>query len=371
MTISNRLWSAKVRNLTPYVPGEQPKQDNLCKLNTNENPFPPSPAVKTAIAKVLGEDSDVLRLYPEPESDTLRDEIVRYYGQFYPHLSRDHVFVGNGSDEVLALIFSCFFVKDRPILMPDISYSFYPVYAQAYSITTQSIPLKADFSMDTDDYRIPCGGIILANPNAPTGILLGLDKIRKLASEHPNSVIVIDEAYIDYADEPQSASAIALIAECDNVIVTQTFSKSRSLAGMRVGMAFACPSLIAGLTTLKNSFNSYPLDRVAQAAAMASIADGEYFEEKRLAVIHLRNKLERSLTGLGFEVLPSATNFLFAKPVHKSLSAKEIADKLREKGVIVRHFDTPRIKDYLRITVGTTEQHIRLIQCLQEIMWFS
>lgn len=371
MTISNRLWSAKVRNLTPYVPGEQPKHDNLCKLNTNENPFPPSPKVATAITEVLAETGDKLRLYPEPESDSLRDEIVRYYGQFYPTLTRENVFVGNGSDEVLALIFACFFVKDRPILMPDISYSFYPVYAQTYSIATQIIPLKSDFSIDTDDYRMPCGGIILANPNAPTGILLGLDKIRKLASEHPNSVIVIDEAYIDYADEPQTASAIALVSQFDNVIVTQTFSKSRSLAGMRVGMAFACPSLIAGLTTLKNSFNSYPLDRVAQAAAMASIADGEYFEEKRLAVIHLRNKLERSLIGLGFEILPSSANFLFAKPIHKSLSAKEIAEKLREKGVIVRHFDKPRIKDYLRITVGTTEQHIRLIQCLQEIMWFS
>lgn len=371
MTINNRLWSAKVRNLNPYVPGEQSKQENLCKLNTNENPFAPSPKAIDAMRKLLADDGSALRLYPEPESTTLRDEIVKYYSQYYQGFTHDNVFVGNGSDEVLALIFSCFFVKDRPLLMPDISYSFYPVYAQHYSITTQSIPLKADFSIDTDDYRMPCGGIILANPNAPTGILLGLDKIRKLASEHPNSVIVIDEAYIDYADEPKAMSAMGLIHEFDNIVVVQTFSKSRALAGLRVGMAFACPSLITALTILKNSFNSYPLDVVAQTGAAASIADVQYFEEKRLEVIHLRNKLEKSLTALGFEVLPSATNFIFAKPNHKSLSAQDIANKLREQGILIRHFNHARIKDYLRITVGTAEQNLRLIQALQELIWFA
>ena len=371
MTINNRLWSAKVRNLNPYVPGEQSKQENLCKLNTNENPFPPSPKAIKAMREALANSSDNLRLYPEPESITLRDEIVKYYNHYYPEMTHDNVFVGNGSDEVLALIFSCFFVKDRPLLMPDVSYSFYPVYAQHYGITTQSIPLKADFSIDTDDYRIPCGGIILANPNAPTSILLGLDKIRKLASEHPNSVIVIDEAYIDYADEPKNASAIGLIKEFDNIVVVQTFSKSRALAGLRVGMAFACPSLITALTILKNSFNSYPLDMLAQIGAAASIADSEYFEEKRLEVIHLRNKLEKSLTALGFEVLPSATNFVFVKPNHKTLNAQNIADKLREQGILVRHFSHVRTKDYLRITVGTAEQNLRLIQALQELVWFA
>lgn len=356
-----RLWSAKIRKLTPYVAGEQPKADNLCKLNTNENPFPPSPKAIQAMQSVLA-DGQTLRLYPDPESDELCQTLAQYHG-----LDRSQVFVGNGSDEVLAFIFACFFAKERPLLMPDISYSFYPVYAQTFEIQAQLIALKDDFSIDTDDYRMPSGGIILPNPNAPTGVLLGVDKIAKLAKEHPNSVIVVDEAYIDYADD-KTASAIALIHEFDNVLVTQTFSKSRALAGLRVGMAFGSAHLIAALSTYKNSFNSYPLDRLAQKGATASILDEAYFQEKRLAVINLRKELVSSLVALGFDVLPSSANFVFAKPNHATLSTQEIFEKLREQGVIVRHWDKPRIKEYLRITVGTDEQNARLIEVLSQIL---
>lgn len=361
--IDTRLWGAKIRKLTPYVAGEQPKINNLCKLNTNENPFPPSPKVVEAIRQTLANDGGALRLYPEPESDELCQVLADYHG-----LSREQVFVGNGSDEVLAFIFACFFVKERPLLMPDISYSFYPVYAQTFEVEACTIALKDDFSIDTDDYRMPCGGVILPNPNAPTGVLLPLENIRKLAGEHPNSVIVIDEAYIDYADDVKSASAISLIHEFDNIVVTQTFSKSRALAGLRVGAAFANPSLIAALSTYKNSFNSYPIDRLAQAGAVASMLDDEYFEQKRQEVITLRNDLSQSLTALGFEVLPSAANFVFAKPNHHSLSTQEIFEKLREQGVIVRHWNKPRIKDYLRITVGTQAQNTRLLDALRTIL---
>lgn len=355
-----RLWSAKIRKLTPYVAGEQPKTANVCKLNTNENPFPPSPNAIKAMQDVLAGGA-MLRLYPDPESDELRTALAQYHG-----LAREQVFVGNGSDEVLAFVFACFFIKDRPLLMPDISYSFYPVYAQTFGVDTQTIPLKDDFSIDVDDYRMPSGGIIIPNPNAPTGILLGLDGVAKLAKEHPNSVIVIDEAYIDYADK--SASAVSLIDEFDNLLVVQTFSKSRSLAGLRVGMAFGSANLISALSTYKNSFNSYPLDRLAQAGALASLQDDEYFEQQRQALIALRHELTAGLLALGFDVLPSSANFVFAKPNHATLSAQEIFEKLREQGVMVRHWDKPRIKDYLRITVGTDEQNARLIDALHKIL---
>ena len=360
--IDNRLWSAKARHLSPYVPGEQPQHDNLCKLNTNENPFPPSPAVAAAIAKLLAEQACELRLYPAPESDDLRSALAGLH-----NLDSNQVFVGNGSDEVLALIFASFFMKERPILAPDISYSFYPVYAQTFGVELVKIALEDDFSIDPDAYRQPCSGIIIANPNAPTGLLLGLDDIRKLADEHSNAVIVIDEAYIDFAstDEGQSVSAISLINEFDNLLVTQTFSKSRSLAGLRVGMAFSNPSLIEALTRMKNSFNSYPLDKLAQAGARASVLDHDYFEQTCQKVIDLRESLTSKLTDLGYQVLPSHANFIFARP--QDGNASEVADALREQGIIVRHFDKARISEYLRITIGTAAQHERLIEALTAI----
>ncbi|MBF2720832.1 histidinol-phosphate transaminase [Psychrobacter sp. NG254] len=363
--MDTRLWSSKARNLSPYVPGEQPEHDNLCKLNTNENPFPPSPKVAEAIAKVLVQQAEELRLYPAPESNELRAALAHSYD-----LDVNQVFVGNGSDEVLALIFASFFLKERPLLSPDIGYSFYPVYAQTFGIELIKIPLEEDFSIDPDTYRQPCSGIIIANPNAPTGLLLSLADIRKLASEHSNAVIVIDEAYIDFAqieegDIGAQVSAVSLINECDNVIVTQTFSKSRSLAGLRVGMAFGNASLIEALTRMKNSFNSYPLDKLAQAGATASVLDHEYFEQTRRQVIDLRTALTADLTELGYKVLPSHANFVFARP--RDGEAREVASTLREQGIIVRHFDKPRIAEYLRITIGTAEQNQRLIDALKEL----
>ena len=361
MSIDNRLWSAKAKSLSPYVPGEQPKHDNLVKLNTNENPYPPSPKAVMAMQAVLSDEARMLRLYPEPESDELCQALAGYYG-----LKPEEVFVGNGSDEVLALVFACFFTKERPLLMPDISYSFYPVYADTFGVTTHSIPLKDDFSIDVEDYHKPCDGVILANPNAPTGRLLSIEDIKKLIAMHPDAVVVVDEAYIDYADDVKEASAIRLIRQFDNLVVTQTFSKSRALAGLRVGMAFANPNLIAALTAMKNSFNSYPLDRIAQAGAKASVEDVTYFEDQRTKVIKLRQALTQDLQALGFTVLPSAANFVFATLA--AHDAAGISNRLRQEGVIVRHFKQPRIKDYLRISVGTQAQNERLIEVLTQIL---
>lgn len=362
--IDNRLWSNHIRHLTPYVPGEQPKHDNLCKLNTNENPFPPSPKVAAAIAHALASQADSLRLYPAPESDQLREIMAEVY-QVQPN----QIFVGNGSDEVLAHIFACFFIKDRAVLTPDIGYSFYPVYADTFGVEMVKVPLSSDFQILVSDYLRPCGGIIIANPNAPTGILLSLADIETLAREHHNAVIVIDEAYIDFAQKNgkrnPAASAVGLINNYDNLIVTQTFSKSRSLAGLRVGMAFANASLIEALTIYKNSFNSYPLDRLAQAGAIASLQDNAYFEDCCDKVIALRHDLTNNLQCLGFEVLPSEANFIFAKPPATLGTALTVFEKLREQGVIVRHFNKPKIAEYLRITVGNAVQNQRLVQSLQ------
>lgn len=362
--INDRLWSVKARNLSPYVPGEQPKHDNLCKLNTNENPFPPSPKVAEAISAVLSNQAKALRLYPAPESDELRATLASTYG-----VKQNQVFVGNGSDEVLALVFACFFMKDRQLLTPDIGYSFYPVYADTFGISLTNIPLSDDFKIELADYRQPCGGIIIANPNAPTGILMSLETIEKLCNEQTNAVVVIDEAYIDFAEEGNAASAINLINKYDNLLVTQTFSKSRSLAGLRVGMAFANESLIEALTRMKNSFNSYPIDRLAQAGAVASLQDADYFKKVCQQVIDLRKQLSKKIETLGFEVLDSQANFIFAKPPTTMCdgNAELVAVKLREKGVIVRYFNKPRISEYLRITIGTAEQNKRLLDELQEL----
>ena len=359
--IDTKLWSNKARNLSPYVPGEQPQHDNLCKLNTNENPFPPSAKVGEAITAVLAKQAEDLRLYPAPESDDLRAALAQLH-----NLDSNQVFVGNGSDEVLALIFASFFMKELPLLAPDISYSFYPVYAQTFGVDLVQIALAEDFNVDVNDYNQPCSGIIIANPNAPTGLLLSFNDIRKLAKKHPEVVIVIDEAYIDFASTDKGAvSAVTLINEFDNLLVTQTFSKSRSLAGLRVGMAFGNASLIEALTRMKNSFNSYPLDKLAQAGATASVLDTDYFEQTCQKVIDLRESLTAELTNLEYQVLPSHANFIFARP--KEGNASEVVSALRAQGIIVRHFDKPRIQEYLRITIGTQEQHNRLIDALKEL----
>ncbi|HEM7771399.1 TPA: histidinol-phosphate transaminase [Acinetobacter baumannii] len=358
MTVSTaqmRFWSPEVRELEPYVPGEQPKIQNLLKLNTNENPYPPSPKVVEAVQAVLHEQADALRLYPDPDATALKQAIAKQQ-----NIDVSQVFVGNGSDEVLAHIFKAFFLQDEPILYPDITYSFYPVYSQFFGTKTKEIPLNENFEIDVRDYTQPNGGVIITNPNAPTSIALSLAEIEQVLQANPDRVVVIDEAYVDFGAE----SAVSLINRYENLVVCQTTSKSRSLAGLRVGFAIAQSHLIAALEAVKNSFNSYPIDRFAIAAAVASFEDQAYFEEQCQKVITSREKLVRDLTILGFNVLPSKANFIFA--THSQHDAGQLAQKLREQGIIVRYFNKPRINQFLRITVGTDEQNARLVQTLKQ-----
>jgi histidinol-phosphate aminotransferase len=350
----SRYWSPVVHTLTPYVPGEQPRLANLVKLNTNENPYGPSPRVLEAIKAEVG---DGLRLYPDPGSERLRQAIADYY-----HIDVNQVFVGNGSDEVLAHTFQALLKHDKPLLFPDITYSFYPVYCGLYDVHYEEVPLADDFSIRVDDYACENGGIIFPNPNAPTGRLLALDEIERLLQINTDSVVVVDEAYIDFGGE----SAVSLIDRYPNLLVTQTVSKSRSLAGLRVGYALGNPELIEALVRVKDSFNSYPLDRLAIVGGAAAFEDDAYFEETRNRVIASRQTLVETLEGLGFVVIPSAANFVFASP--SSISAPELADALRERGIIVRYFNKPRIDAYLRITVGTEEQNQVLLGALRKIL---
>jgi histidinol-phosphate aminotransferase len=350
----SRYWSELVRQLTPYVPGEQPQQDKLVKLNTNESPYEPSPAVLAAIAAVTG---DSLRLYPDPESTDLKQAFARRNG-----LLAEQVFIGNGSDEVLAHIFQALLKHDKPVYFPDISYSFYPVWCELYGISHCDVPVAQDFSIDPVAYPAQNGGIVIPNPNAPTGVLMGLDTIRSLLRASCDSVLVIDEAYIDFGGE----SAVQLIGEFDNLLVVQTLSKSRALAGLRVGVAMGSVELIEGLERVKNSFNSYPLDIVAQRAALASLTDEEYFRQSCQRVVASREFVCREMTALGFEVLPSAANFVFA--THPRRAARDLFTELRERGIIVRYFDKPRIDNYLRISVGTDVQCDTLLSVLRTLL---
>lgn len=352
-----RFWSPEVRDLEPYVPGEQPKIQNLLKLNTNENPYPPSPKVVDAVQAVLTHQADALRLYPDPDATALKQAIAKQQ-----NVDVSQVFVGNGSDEVLAHIFKAFFIQQEPILYPDITYSFYPVYSQFFGVQTKQIPLNEKFEIDISDYEQENGGIIITNPNAPTSIALGLDKIEQVLKANPNRVIVIDEAYVDFGAE----SAVELVSRYENLVVCQTTSKSRSLAGLRVGFAIAQAHLIAALEAVKNSFNSYPIDRFAIAAAVASFEDQDYFQEQCDKVIASREKLVANLTELGFNVLPSKANFIFA--THSLHDAAQLAEKLREQGIIVRYFNKPRINQFLRITIGTDEQNQRLVDTLKMLI---
>jgi histidinol-phosphate aminotransferase len=352
----SRYWSAIAQGLTPYVPGEQPKLAKLVKLNTNENPYPPSPKVLDALRAQVG---DSLRLYPDPNSDGLRSAIAQVHG-----VSVDQVFVGNGSDEVLAHAFLGLLKQDAPILFPDITYSFYPVYCRLYQIESHELPLAEDFSIRIDDYlKQPNGGIIFPNPNAPTGRLLPVADIERLLQGNPDSVVVIDEAYIDFGGE----SAVPLVQRYPQLLVVHTLSKSYSLAGLRVGYAIGQADLIQALTRVKDSFNSYPLDRFAQAGAAACMADRDWFDTCRDKVIHSRTRLVAELNGLGFEVLPSGANFVFAR--HPGHEGAELAAALRERGIVVRHFKQPRrIDPFLRITVGTDAQCDALLAALSEIL---
>ena len=347
------FWSPVVQNLSPYVPGEQPTQDGIIKLNTNENPYPPSPRVLEAIAAA----TDRLRLYPDPRATLLREAIAARY-----HVAPDEVFVGNGSDEVLAHIFQGLLQHDAPLLFPDITYGFYPVYAGLYGVRYEEVPLDAAMRVQIADYRRPCSAILLCNPNAPTGIALPRSAIEQFVAEHPDALVVIDEAYVDFGAE----SAVPLVARHDNLLIVQTLSKSRALAGLRVGFAIGQRPLIEALERVKDSFNSFPLDCLAIAGAVAAIEDEAWFHETRRRVMESREMLIRALTGLGFEVLPSLANFVFAR--HRSDRGADLATKLRECGVLVRHFKKPRIENFLRITVGTEDQCNRLVALLRNLI---
>lgn len=353
----SRYWSPGIARLTPYVPGEQPQLERLIKLNTNENPYGPSPRVLQAVRDALGDDGDGLRRYPDPDAARLKAAIAAYHG-----LSTAQVFVGNGSDEVLALVFQALLKHERPILFPDITYSFYPVYCGLYEIAYESVPLTDRYTIRAADYVRPNGGIIFPNPNAPTGCLMPLQDVEAILRGNPDSVVVVDEAYIDFG----GVSAVTLIDRYPNLLVVQTLSKSRSLAGLRVGFALGHADLIAGLERVKNSFNSYPLDRLAQAGAVAAFEDRDHFEHTRRAVMASRDALTLRLSALGFEVLPSAANFVFAR--HPAHDAATLAAALRARHIVVRHFAKPRIAQFLRISVGTDQECDALCDALADIV---
>ena len=349
-----RFWSQIARQLSPYVPGEQPRIANLVKLNTNENPFGPSPR---AVEAMRAAAADTLRLYPDPEATELREALAAHHG-----VRPEQVFVGNGSDEVLAHAFAALLKQPKPLLYPDVTYSFYPVWAQLFGITCETVPLDDEMRIRVEDYRREAGSIVIANPNAPTAIALSRAEIAKLLADHPDIPVVIDEAYVDFGGE----SAAPLIADHPNLLVVQTMSKSRALAGLRVGYALGDAGLIEALRRVKDSFNSYPLGRVAQAGATASVRDEAYFRQSCARVIDAREAMTRELVRLGFVVLPSAANFVFAR--HPMRSGPELAAALRARAVLVRHFQKPRIEPYLRITVGTDEDTRRLIAALADIL---
>jgi len=353
----SRFWSPVVQTLTPYVPGEQPQMQRLVKLNTNESPYGPSPK---ALAAISEQNNGDLRLYPDPEGTKLKQAIANLHG-----LNPNQVFLGNGSDEVLAHVFAGLLKQNKPVHFPDITYSFYPVYCKLFGIDYQTVPLGKDFEINLDDYKTPNGGIIFPNPNAPTGRAITRSEIEKLLARNTDSVLVIDEAYVDYGTE----SCIPLLqgSQCpENLLVVHTLSKSRALAGLRVGFAVGHPTLIEGLERVKNSFNSYPLGRLALAGATAAIEDQAHLEASCAKVIQTRQTLVAALDKLGFITLPSTANFIFTR--HPKHAGAKVYQALRDRGIIVRHFKSARIEEFLRITIGTDEQSQELISALQEIL---
>ncbi|MCW4153792.1 histidinol-phosphate transaminase [Halomonas sp. 18H] len=346
----SKFWSPKVRELTPYVPGEQPRE-RLIKLNTNENPYPPAPGVEAALREF---SADHLRRYPDPDSRALREALAEELG-----VESQQVFVGNGSDEVLALAFQAFFGHGRPLEMPEVTYSFYPVYCRLFDVTRRALPLDDQWRVDLEAFTTDSSGAIFANPNAPTGHGHDRQAIRGLLSRVTDSVVLIDEAYADFGGE----SAIPLVAEHDNLLVTGTFSKSRSLAGLRLGYAVGSRELIEGLERVKDSFNSYPIDSLASAVGIASLEDRQHFEACREAVITTRERTRERLESLGFHALPSKANFLLVS--HASLDAAQLFVGLRERGILVRHFNTEMLNDYLRISIGTEDEMDTLVEALE------
>lgn len=350
----SKFWSSMVKRTEPYVPGEQVVQQDIVKLNTNENPYPPSPKV---IEAIRGEMERNLQLYPSPTADDLRTTIGQRYA-----LTADEVFVGNGSDEVLAFSFMAFFEPGQPIRFPDVTYSFYPVYAKLFDIRYEEVALNEDFTLQVDKFFQSEGGVILPNPNAPTSLYANLEHIEEIVENNPDQVVIIDEAYIDFA----SKSAAELIQQYDNLLVIQTTSKSRSLAGLRVGYAMGNAALIDALIRIKDSFNSYTLDRLALVGAQAAFEDEEYFMETIAKITATRDKISVALQKLGFTVLPSQANFVFVR--HETVLAEILYNGLKKEGVLVRYFNKPGIDNYLRVTIGTDGQMEQLIEKLTEIL---
>lgn len=349
-----RPWEKNIRKVIPYVPGEQPNQPDMIKLNTNENPYPPAPKVQEILHNM---NADKLRLYPDPTVGDLVQAIADYHG-----LSKEQVFVGVGSDDVLAMAFMTFFNSEKPILFPDITYSFYDVWADLLRIPYECQPLDEQFNIVKEDYFKENGGIIFPNPNAPTGVELSLDVIEEIIQKNPSSIVIVDEAYVDFAE---GGSMQTLLDKYENLLIVQTFSKSRSMAGMRIGFAIGSKRLIKAMSDVKYSYNSYTMNAAALHMGVAAVTDEAYFQEKVAAICKTREEAKVRLAQLGFTFPDSQTNFIFAAP--SRISAKELFEKLRERDIYVRYFNQPRINQYLRITVGTPQEMERLYTAIEEI----
>lgn len=347
-------WRANVRRVEPYVPGEQPNKPNMVKLNTNECPYPPAPGVESMAAQM---DFDKMRLYPDPECKVLINALADFY-----HLKPEQIFVGVGSDDVLAMCFLTFFNNEKPILFPDITYAFYDVWASLYRIPFETCPLDEEFRINPEDYKRPNGGVIFANPNAPTGLMAPLSVVEDIVKANPKVVVIVDEAYVDFGGE----SALGLIDKYENLLVVQTFSKSRSMAGCRIGFAMGNPELIKYLEDAKFSFNSYTMNHHALMLGAESVKDRAYFEQTVAKVVNTRERVKKQLTELGFNFPDAKGNFIFAS--HKSVPAKEIFLALKEQDIYVRFWDKPRISNYLRISIGTDEEMDKLIAALEKIV---
>lgn len=345
-------WEQNVRRVIPYTPGEQPKRSDIIKLNTNECPYPPAPGVQRVLEEFC---ADSLRLYPDPEASELTEALAAFCG-----VKKEQVFAGVGSDDVLALAFMTFFNGDKPVLFPDITYSFYDVWAELYGIPYEKMPLDDGFCIKKEDYMRENGGIIFPNPNAPTGLAMSSGEVEAIVSANPFSVVIVDEAYVDFGAE----SALPLVEKYENLLVVQTFSKSRALAGLRIGFAVGSEKLIGYLNDVKFSFNSYTMNRITTACGKACVEDDAYFKETVHRIMETREWTKRELVRLGFSFPDSSANFIFA--AHKSLAAEELFAALKEAGIYVRYFHQPRIDNYLRITIGTQEQMERLVGFLEE-----
>lgn len=352
--MTENKWESYVRRVVPYTPGEQPQECGVIKLNTNENPYPPAPGVR----RILDDfDCGRMRLYPAPDAAVLVEAIAENYG-----VKPENVFVGVGSDDVLAMAFMTFFGSDKPILFPDITYSFYDVWADVYRIPYETKPLRSDFTIDPEDYKCPNGGIVIANPNAPTGVLAGVEMLEDIIRANPDSVVIIDEAYIDFGGE----SCLPLIEKYENLLVVQTFSKSRSMAGMRIGFAMGSEKLIRYMNDVKFSVNSYTMNTVTQLCGAEAVRDEKYFTETVNKIIETRESSKKRLSELGFTFTDSMSNFIFASPQKKS--AQYVFEELKKRRIYVRYWNKPIICDYLRITVGTPEEMEKLFAALEEII---